>query len=168
MLRSKKSSSKSNVIVGGVKKHHKRIWIASLAVLLLLSVGAGSFALLRGQSLKAKAENWTPVIYSYADGYNAQACKIPAYGGYVVKVFAMRTPSSSKDTGLQIMGIKQGQPVVQTGSITNWQAGWGFYYINASLVVPPTVPTIRIWMNVNQAGNVPSNYEKPITNLVNC
>jgi hypothetical protein len=132
--KSNKSISKSNVVVGAVKKHKKKLWFTSLAVLLLLAVGSAGYVVWKGQSLKAKAENWSLVASGPYGVYSMRACKYPGWGVYGIRVFAMRANGvfpSSTWVGFQYPnGTTGGTP------IGGWYAGWGFYYKLIDLVAP--------------------------------
>ena|SRR3990167_3402374 len=164
--KSKKSSSKSNVVVGGAKKHKKRIWIASLAVLLLLSVGAGSYVVWKGNSLKAKAENWTVVGGGPWDGYLLRACRAYGYGGYALRFFALKTTNNSISVLVNSGGdggLNGGYQGVNIPNVHPWRQGWGFTYADATSFVRYywAGRNDQVLVSINQARYVTTFYGKP-------
>ena len=164
--KSKKSSSKSNVVVGGAKKHKKRIWIASLAVLLLLSVGAGSYVVWKGNSLKAKAENWTVVGGGPWDGYLLRACRAYGYGGYALRFFALKTTNNPVTVTVYSGGdggLNAGYSGIYIPKNQPWRQGWGFTYADATSFVKSywAGGNDTVYVSINQGRSVNTFNGKP-------
>jgi hypothetical protein len=135
MPKPKKPTTKSSVVVGGAKKRKKNLLFGALAVLLLLGIGLVGYIYWHGQSLKAKAENWTAVAYNPSAGFNIRSCKAWTGNTYVVKFLVMRTlssPNYSVFYGYSYQGYNEGG----SGPWSAWNTGWGFYYQNHSVYIP--------------------------------